>query len=74
MTLAGGSGKVDSPPGDLEQPAADLTSYDLDFTQGRSSARPFSTRPSASPPSAMASALKAPTSVVRMGRKALAST
>ena len=76
MTLAGWSGKVDSPRGDLEQPAAagDLTSHDLDFTQGRSSARPFNTRPSASQPSAMASTLKAPTREVRMGRKGLAST
>ena len=65
------AGKVDSPPGDLEQPAAgDLTSHDLDFDQGRSSARPSNT-PSASQPSSMASTLKAPTSVVRMGRKAL---
>ena len=74
MTLAAGSGKVDSPRGDLEQRAGDLTSYDLDLAQGRSFARPFNTRPSASQPSAMASTLKAPTREVRMGRKGLAST
>ena len=74
MTLAGGSSKVDSPRGDLEQPAGDLTSHDLDLDQGRSSARPLNTRPSASQPSAMAATLKDPTSAVRMRRRALAST